>query len=148
MPRDLSLQALTPDALPVNEDRSRAPTRLYSHIYPPHLFTGKPTFPLATKSLWPLSSLARYAIESKPEDCLILYLLQWEGIRQTVLGWEACLKNALSWVRRASSVSVSEPRFFHTSPKVILGFDTHMSTSGKPLVIEMFMWGQDTDLRI
>lgn len=30
---------------------------------------------------------------------------------------------------------LSEPRFSHTFPEVILGFDTHMSTSGKPPAI-------------
>lgn len=45
------------------------------------------------------------------------------------------MKNALSWVKRTSSPSVSEPRFFHAFPKVILGFDTQVATSGKPLAI-------------
>lgn len=137
---------LTPDALPVNEDCSRALARLYSRIYPPHLFTGKPMLPLETKSSWPLSSLAWYAVESKPEDDLILHLLQWERIRpQAVLGWEACVKNAPSWARRTSSMSVSEPIFFHTLPEVILGFDTHMPN--KPLAIAD-VWGQEMDPRV
>lgn len=67
MPRDLSPQVLTPDALPVKEDCSRALARLDSHSYLPHLFTGKPMFPLETKPSWPLSSLARYVVESKSE---------------------------------------------------------------------------------
>lgn len=70
------------------------------------------------------------------QDYLVLCLLQWELNRpQAVLGWESPVKNAPSWVKRTSSPSVSEPRFFHTFPKVILGFDTQVTASGKPLAI-------------
>lgn len=37
--------------------------------------------------------------------------------------------------REGQALSVSERRFFHTFPKVIPAFDTHMSASGKPLAI-------------
>lgn len=80
VPRDLSLLVLTLDALPIKKDCSRTLARLSSHIHLPHLFTGK-TFPLEKESLWPQSSLARYAVKSKSEDYSILCLFQWELIR-------------------------------------------------------------------
>lgn len=53
VPRDLSLLVLTPDALPDNQDCSRALARLCSHIYLAHLLTHlltrMPKFPLETK---------------------------------------------------------------------------------------------------